>query len=89
VSSPDLAAILLRLPHILSSLPPVEPQRGETGVRQSFNLFRLLRICYGINVRQSFVFAFGFNNKGFDKSNPWNMRSFFLTFPKTDAVRQE
>jgi len=28
-------------------------------------------------------------NKGFDKSNLWNMRSFFLTFPKIDAVRQE
>jgi len=28
-------------------------------------------------------------HKGFDKSNLWNMRSFFLTFPKIDAVRQE
>jgi len=27
--------------------------------------------------------------KGFDKSNLWNMRSFYLCFPKVDAVRRE
>ncbi|MCK5543867.1 MAG: DUF1016 family protein, partial [Desulfobulbaceae bacterium] len=27
--------------------------------------------------------------KGFDKSNIWNMRAFYLTYPKIDAVRRE
>ncbi|MHB8836354.1 MAG: DUF1016 N-terminal domain-containing protein [Candidatus Methylomirabilia bacterium] len=27
--------------------------------------------------------------KGFDKSNSWNMRSFFAAYPKIDAVRRE
>jgi len=27
--------------------------------------------------------------KGFDKTNLWNMRKFYLTFPKVDALRQE
>lgn len=27
--------------------------------------------------------------KGFDRTNVWNMRKFFSTFPKLDAVRQE
>ena len=27
--------------------------------------------------------------RGFDKSNLWNMRAFFLFFPKIDALRRE
>ena len=27
--------------------------------------------------------------RGFDKSNLWNMRAFYLSYPKIDAVRRE
>lgn len=42
------------------------------------------RLINGLSQRLSGEFG-----KGFDKSNLWNMRAFFLTFSKIDAVRQE
>jgi hypothetical protein len=53
-----------------------EEQRGERraeyGKRLIDELSRRLKSEFG---------------RGFDKSNLWNMRSFFLNFPKVDALR--
>lgn len=49
-------------------------QRAEYGKALIENLARELTARHG---------------KGFDRSNLWNMRGFYLTFPKLDALRRE
>jgi predicted nuclease of restriction endonuclease-like (RecB) superfamily len=55
-----------------------EEQRGETRAAYGKGLVKEL------STRLSAEFG-----RGFDKSNLWNMRSFFLCFPKIDALRRE
>jgi predicted nuclease of restriction endonuclease-like (RecB) superfamily len=55
-----------------------EEQRGE---RRADYGKRLI-----LELSQRLKSEFG---RGFDKSNLWNMRSFFLNFPKVDALRRE
>lgn len=55
-----------------------EEQRGESKAEYGKSLIKSL------STRLTDDFG-----KGFDKSNLWNMRSFYLTFPKIDAVRRE
>jgi len=55
-----------------------EEQRGETRAAYGKGLIKEL------STRLSAEFG-----KGFDKSNLWNMRAFFLCFPKIDALRRE
>jgi len=55
-----------------------EEQRGEERAEYGKSLIQEL------SVRLSSEFS-----RGFDKSNLWNMRSFFLAFPILDAVRRE
>ena len=55
-----------------------EEQRGETRAVYGKGLIKEL------SVRLSAEFG-----RGFDKSNLWNMRAFFLGFPKIDALRRE
>ncbi len=55
-----------------------EEQRGETRAAYGKGLIKELSIKLSAE--------FG---RGFDKSNLWNMRAFFLCFPKIDAVRRE
>lgn len=55
-----------------------EEQRGRERAEYGKHLIA------GLSQRLSAEFS-----KGFDKSNLWNMRSFFSTFPKMDAVRRE
>mgnify|MGYP005627238149 FL=1 len=55
-----------------------EEQRGETRAVYGKGLIKELSIKLSAE--------FG---RGFDKSNLWNMRAFFLCFPKIDAVRRE
>lgn len=56
----------------------LEEQRGE--VRAGYGEFLLSRLA------QKLTRDFG---RGFDESNLRNMRSFFLTYPKRDALRHE
>ncbi len=49
-------------------------QRADYGQRVVEDLSRRLRTDFG---------------KGFDRSNLWHMRSFYLSYPKLDAVRRE
>ena len=49
-------------------------QRAEYGKALIENLAKELTVRHG---------------KGFDRSNLWNMRGFFLAFPKLDALRRE
>jgi len=53
-------------------------QRGETRAAYGKGLIKEL------SIRLSDEFG-----RGFDKSNLWNMRAFFLCFPKIDALRRE
>ena len=53
-------------------------QRGETRAIYGKGLIKEL------SIRLSAEFG-----RGFDKSNLWNMRAFFLCFPKIDALRRE
>lgn len=55
-----------------------EEQRGETRAAYGKRLIKELSIKLSAE--------FG---RGFDKSNLWNMRAFFLGFPKIDALRRE
>ena len=55
-----------------------EEQRGETRAAYGKGLIKEL------SVKLSAEFG-----RGFDKSNLWNMRAFFLCFPKIDALRRE
>jgi predicted nuclease of restriction endonuclease-like (RecB) superfamily len=55
-----------------------EEQRGETRAAYGKGLIKELSIKLSAE--------FG---RGFDKSNLWNMRAFFLGFPKIDALRRE
>lgn len=55
-----------------------EEQRGETRAVYGKGLIKELSIKLSAE--------FG---RGFDKSNLWNMRAFFLGFPKIDALRRE
>lgn len=55
-----------------------EEQRGET------------RAVYGKGlIKELFIKLSAEFGRGFDKSNIWNMRAFFLGFPKIDALRRE
>lgn len=55
-----------------------EEQRGET------------RAEYGKRLIQEFSKRLSVEfGKGFDKSNLWNMRAFYLEYPKVDALRRE
>jgi hypothetical protein len=54
-----------------------EDQRGEPGAGYGKGLIKELAVKLSAE--------FG---RGFDKSNLWNMRSFFLYFPKIDALRR-
>lgn len=48
------------------------------------------RADYGQQVMESLSQRLtGDFGKGFDRSNLWNMRAFYLTFPKVDALRRE
>jgi DUF1016 N-terminal domain len=42
------------------------------------------QLIQGLSLRLSAEFG-----RGFDSSNLWNMRAFYLAFPKLDAVRRE
>jgi hypothetical protein len=53
-----------------------EEQRGERRAEYGKRLI--------LELSQRLKSEFG---RGFDKSNLWNMRSFFLNFPKVDALR--
>jgi len=55
-----------------------EEQRGETRAEYGKRLIEELS--------ERLKNEFG---KGFDKSNLWNMRAFYLTYPKIDALRRE
>ena len=55
-----------------------EEQRGKTRAVYGKGLIKELSIKLSTE--------FG---RGFDKSNLWNMRAFFLCFPKIDALRRE
>jgi hypothetical protein len=55
-----------------------EEQRGERRADYGKQLI--------LELSQRLKSEFG---RGFDKSNLWNMRSFFLNFPKVDALRRE
>jgi hypothetical protein len=55
-----------------------EEQRGETRAAYGKGLIKEL------STRLSAEFG-----RGFDKSNLWNMRAFFLCFPKIDTLRRE
>jgi len=55
-----------------------EEQRGEARADYGAQLIR------EISKRLSREFG-----KGFDKSNLWNMRAFYLTYKKVDALRRE
>jgi len=55
-----------------------EEQRGETRATYGKGLIKELSIKLSAE--------FG---RGFDKSSLWNMRAFFLCFPKIDALRRE
>ena len=55
-----------------------EEQRGET------------RAIYGKGlIKELFIKLSDEFGRSFDKSNLWNMRAFFLGFPKIDALRRE
>jgi len=54
-----------------------QEQRGE--VRAEYGK----RLIHELSMRLTGEFG-----KGFDKSNLWNMRSFFVCFPKVDALRR-
>ncbi|MBU0485191.1 MAG: DUF1016 family protein [Proteobacteria bacterium] len=55
-----------------------EEQRGETRAAYGKQIIR------GLSVRLRAEFG-----KGFDQSNLWNMRAFFMAYPKFDALRRE
>ena len=55
-----------------------EEQRGKTRAIYGKGLIKEL------STKLSLEFG-----RGFDKSNLWNMRAFFLCFPKIDALRRE
>jgi predicted nuclease of restriction endonuclease-like (RecB) superfamily len=55
-----------------------EEQKGEQRAKYGQKLLE--------NLSQRLSYDFG---KGFDASNLWNMRKFYLTFPILDAVRRE
>jgi hypothetical protein len=55
-----------------------EEQRGETRAEYGKQLIEEL----SARLKNEF-------GKGFDKSNLWNMRAFYLTYPKIDALRRE
>jgi len=55
-----------------------EEQRGEARAEYG------KRLIQGLSDRLSSEFG-----KGFDKSNLWNMRAFYMAYPKVDALRRE
>lgn len=55
-----------------------EEQRGESRAAYGKQIIR------GLSVRLRAEFG-----KGFDQSNLWNMRAFFMAYPKIDALRRE
>lgn len=55
-----------------------EEQRGEARAEYG------KRLIADLSAKLSSEFG-----KGFDKSNLWNMRAFYLSYPKIDAVRRE
>jgi hypothetical protein len=55
-----------------------DEQRGE--VRAEYGKAVIENLAVELTAR---------HGKGFDRSNLWNMRAFYLSFPKLDAVRRE
>lgn len=55
-----------------------EEQRGEARAEYG------KRLIQELSKRLSAEFG-----KGFDKSNLWNMRAFYMAYPKVDALRRE